>query len=75
MDDPNAKEDKDLNGPSWMALGDKSQPRVYDIIGLRLREYFNEIAHQPVPDRFVILLQQLETTINAEAKLDSETEK
>lgn len=64
-----------MNGLSLMALGDKSQPRVYDIIGLRLREYFNEIADQPVPDRFVILLQQLETKINAEGKLDSETEK
>lgn len=72
----NAKEeDERLNRPSLMALADKGHLAVYDIIGLKLREYFNEIAHQPVPDRFVMLLQQLDSKINAEAELDSEMEK
>ena len=35
------------------------KPPVYDMIGRRLRDYFDEVAKQPVPDRFVELLNQL----------------
>lgn len=37
------------------------KPPVYDIIGRRLREYYDEVAHQPVPDRFLELMNRLET--------------
>jgi hypothetical protein len=38
----------------------KANSEVYDLIGDRLRMYFDEVARQPVPERFVDLLSQLE---------------
>lgn len=37
-----------------------SQPEIYDLIGQRLRNYYDEVAKQPVPDRFMDLLNRLE---------------
>jgi Anti-sigma factor NepR len=37
-----------------------SKPPVYDMIGSRLRDYYDDVAKQPVPDRFMDLLMQLE---------------
>jgi hypothetical protein len=37
-----------------------NQPEIYDFIGQRLRNFYDEVAKQPVPDRFVELLNQLE---------------
>ena len=37
------------------------KPPVYDMIGRRLRDYFDEVAKQPVPDRFLELLNQLDS--------------
>ena len=37
-----------------------SQPEIYDLIGQRLRNFYDEVAQQPVPERFVELLNQLE---------------
>jgi hypothetical protein len=37
-----------------------TQPEIYDLIGQRLRNFYDEVAQQPVPDRFVDLLNQLE---------------
>jgi hypothetical protein len=31
-------------------------------IGQRLREAYNELVNEPVPDRFVLLLQQLKNS-------------
>ena len=36
------------------------KPPVLDMIGRRLRNYYDEVARQPVPDRFLDLLNQLE---------------
>ncbi len=36
------------------------QPEIHDLIGQRLRSFYDEVAQQPVPDRFVELLNQLE---------------
>ena len=62
MDDPEKKgreaKDKMLNRARPAVIGIK--PPVYDIIGRRLREYYDGVARQPVPDRFVDLLNQLE---------------
>jgi Anti-sigma factor NepR len=37
-----------------------AKPEVSDLIGQRLRNYYNTVAEQPVPDRFLDLLSQLE---------------
>ena len=37
-----------------------TKPEVSDLIGQRLRNYYNAVAEQPVPDRFLDLLSQLE---------------
>jgi hypothetical protein len=36
------------------------QPEGHDLSGQRLRSFYDEVATQPVPDRFVELLKQLE---------------
>jgi Anti-sigma factor NepR len=36
------------------------KPDVSDLIGQRLRVYYEEVAKEPVPDRFLDLLSQLE---------------
>ena len=37
-----------------------AQPEIHDLIGQRLRNFYDEVAKQPVPDRFMDLLNQLE---------------
>jgi Anti-sigma factor NepR len=37
-----------------------SKPEVYDLIGQKLRVFYDEVANQPVPDRFMDLLNELE---------------
>ena len=43
------------------AIATSGKPPVYDMIGRRLRDYFDEVAKQPVPDRFLELLNQLDS--------------
>jgi len=43
------------------ATAASGKPPVYDMIGRRLRDYFDEVAKQPVPDRFLELLNQLDS--------------
>lgn len=38
----------------------KPRTRVYGMIGQRLRDFFDGVANQPVPDRFEELLQKLD---------------
>lgn len=49
----------------WLKLrrpaASKARPEIYDLIGDRLRVYFDEVARQPVPERFVDLLSKMET--------------
>jgi len=47
--------------PTRSATVTSGKPPVYDMIGRRLRDYFDEVAKQPVPDRFLELLNQLES--------------
>lgn len=35
-------------------------PQVFDMIGRRLKDYYETVASQPVPDRFLDLLKQLD---------------
>jgi hypothetical protein len=37
-----------------------AKPEVSDLIGQRLRNYYDEVAKEPVPDRFLDLLNKLE---------------
>lgn len=37
-----------------------TRPDVTDLIGQRLRKYYDEVAEQPVPDRFLDLLDKLD---------------
>ena len=37
-----------------------SKPDVTDLIGQQLRKYYDEVADQPVPDRFMQLLDKLD---------------
>lgn len=42
-----------------------AKPEVSDLIGHRLQKYYNAVAEQPVPDRFLDLLSQLEAVTTA----------
>jgi hypothetical protein len=37
-----------------------AKPEVSDLIGERLRSFYDAVSQQPVPDRFLDLLKQLE---------------
>jgi hypothetical protein len=37
-----------------------ARPEVSELIGQRLRKFYDGISQQPVPDRFIDLLKQLE---------------
>jgi len=56
----NEAQDKIMNASQLVGRGVK--PPVYDIIGRKLREYYDEVAREPVPDRFLELLNRLEST-------------
>ena len=45
-----------------------SKPQVTDLIGQRLRNYYNEVADQPVPDRFLSLLDKLDEATSKKLK-------
>ncbi len=47
-----------MNNAAQATAGIK--PPVYDMIGRRLRDYYDGVSQQPVPDRFLDLLNQLE---------------
>jgi Anti-sigma factor NepR len=38
-----------------------ARPELASLIGQRLESYYNEISKQPIPERFMALLDQLET--------------
>jgi len=38
-----------------------ASPEVSDLIGQRLRSFYDNISQQPVPDRFIDLLKHLES--------------
>ena len=64
MDDKDNKKKrgskKSMSEQTMVAVAASGKPQVYDIIGTRLRGYFDEVAKQPVPDRFLELLKQLD---------------
>jgi Anti-sigma factor NepR len=42
-----------------------ARPEVSDLIGQRLRNYYQSVAQEPVPDRFLDLLNQLEAAADS----------
>ena len=54
------KANKSMIGRTAFAGAASVKPPVLDMIGRRLRNYYDEVARQPVPDRFLDLLNQLE---------------
>ncbi len=60
--------DDDKQKPKTAKSGNKNEtmkptstmPEVSDLIGQRLRNYYEEVAKEPVPDRFLDLLHELE---------------
>jgi hypothetical protein len=65
MDDAEDKQKREkresMIEPTRSATATSGKPQVYDMIGRRLRDYFDEVAKQPVPDRFLELLNQLDS--------------
>ncbi len=45
-----------------------AKPEVSDLIGERLRSFYDEVATQPVPDRFLDLLSRLQAASSHEKK-------
>ncbi len=45
-----------------------AKPEVSDLIGERLRSFYDDVAKQPVPDRFLDLLNQLQAASPPEKK-------
>lgn len=45
-----------------------AKPEVSDLIGERLRSFYDDVAKQPVPDRFLDLLNQLQAASSPEKK-------
>lgn len=41
------------------------KPEIVEQIGLRLRGCYNDVLMQPIPDRFIDLLSQLEADVSA----------
>lgn len=46
----------------------KARPEVSDLIAERLRSFYDDVAKQPVPDRFLDLLNELQATSALEKK-------
>jgi Anti-sigma factor NepR len=54
------KTNKPAKKTETMDYSASAKPQISDIIGRRLRNYYDEVAAQPVPDRFLELLERLE---------------
>ena len=46
--------------PQKTAAKDHALSPVHDMIGRKLREFYDDVTQQPVPDRFLGLLDELE---------------
>lgn len=45
-----------------------AKPEISDLIGERLRSFYDDVAKQPVPDRFLDLLNQLQAASATDKK-------
>jgi hypothetical protein len=60
MVDKNNGKAKKLKEQSDKMNQSLARPEVSELIGQRLRKFYDGISQQPVPDRFIDLLKQLE---------------
>lgn len=56
----------DAMAAGWRLQG-RMEPELQDHIGRQLRAVYNEIVEEPVPDRFLKLLAELESKQNGES--------
>jgi hypothetical protein len=49
-----------VNEKNVRMIKTSAKPQVSDLIGQRLRNYYDEVASEPIPDRFMDLLNQLD---------------
>lgn len=49
-----------VNEKNERMIKTSAKPQVSDLIGQRLRNYYEEVASEPIPDRFMDLLNQLD---------------
>ncbi|MGQ0485334.1 MAG: NepR family anti-sigma factor [Hyphomicrobiales bacterium] len=61
VEDDKTRKAKEIMIERTRSAAGSGKPPVYDMIGKRLREYYDEVAAQPVPERFVDLLKQLDS--------------
>ena len=59
--------------PKRMSLGLDADVETH--IGNRLRAMYDSVLHEPVPDRFLDLLRQLDSKISAQADTQADTGK
>ncbi len=65
MDDPETKEDMVHTAQASKSAGKSSDPGVQSAIGKRLKAYYDDVASEPVPDRFLSLLDALDEAESA----------
>ncbi len=68
MTEPDNKTKQIEDDPMMSLTASGSKPPVYDMIGRRLREFYDDVAQQPVPDRFVELLKRLDANTSPKSK-------
>lgn len=61
VDKPNNNEATKVNKKKDNMQQSQVRPDVSDLIGQRLRSFYDDVSKQPVPDRFLDLLKKLET--------------
>jgi Anti-sigma factor NepR len=54
-----------VNEKNERMIKTSAKPQVSDLIGQRLRNYYEEVANEPIPDRFMDLLNQLDAAGSA----------
>lgn len=58
---------KEMQAGTGVRSGDKStariDPRIQREIGKHLRAHYDDLVNEPVPDKFMQLLQQLERSV------------
>lgn len=63
VDAPKSETDEQSGKTSLISAASETNQRAVDIqayIGARLRSSYDDVASQPVPDRFLQLMQQLD---------------
>ncbi len=65
MDDRETKEDMVQTAQASKSADRSTDPGVHSAIGKRLKAYYDDVASEPVPDRFLSLLDALDEAESA----------